>query len=106
MPKRVTKLSGVRKLLRLAVDMYGSENRLALAIGTPQQVLNAAIRRRSVSPELAMGIHRATDGWISAHQLRPDLWRQSAHVPVQKSRHGKRSGGKRNANNRTAARTA
>jgi len=88
--------NGARELLERAVAMFGSENRLAQAIGTAQQNVNRAVHRGSVSADLAIGIHQATDGEIGAHELRPDLWQCPEHVPLRKKR------GKRHADHRGA----
>lgn len=69
------------KLLAHAVALFGNERRLALAIGVSQQSLNRAVRRGQVSPQLALGIHRVTEGRVGAHKLRPDIWRKSWQVP-------------------------
>jgi DNA-binding transcriptional regulator YdaS (Cro superfamily) len=37
------------------------------------------------SPELAMTIHRLTNGTVPASELRPDLWRSPNDVPVQEA---------------------
>jgi DNA-binding transcriptional regulator YdaS (Cro superfamily) len=41
-----------------------------------------ATRATKISPEDAIGIHRATRGQVPASLLRPDLWRCPDHVPM------------------------
>jgi DNA-binding transcriptional regulator YdaS (Cro superfamily) len=67
-----------------AISMFGSENRLAEAIGWAQQNVNAAVRRGRCSAEMAIAIQRATGGLVTANELRPELWRRAADVPVEK----------------------
>jgi DNA-binding transcriptional regulator YdaS (Cro superfamily) len=69
--------------LRRAVELFGSENRLAAALGISQQNLNRAVRRGRVSPQLAIAIQKATGGNVTASELRPDLWRRAQDVPVE-----------------------
>jgi DNA-binding transcriptional regulator YdaS (Cro superfamily) len=70
--------------LARAVNMFGSEKKLAAAVGVAQQVLNRAVKRGRVSPELAIAIQKATGGIVTANDLRPDLWRRAEDVPVEK----------------------
>jgi DNA-binding transcriptional regulator YdaS (Cro superfamily) len=69
--------------LRRAVELFGSENKLAAALGISQQNLNRAVRRGRVSPQLAIAIQKATRGSVTADELRPDLWRRAQDVPVE-----------------------
>ena len=71
------------KALGHAIALLGSQSALARAAGVAQQVLNRAVQRGGhVSPRIALGIHKATGGKVSADQLRPDLWASPDHVPV------------------------
>ena len=72
-----------RLALARAVTMFGSEKKLAAAVGVAQQVFNRAVRRGRVSPELAKAIQIATGGMVTANELRPDLWRRAEDVPVE-----------------------
>jgi DNA-binding transcriptional regulator YdaS (Cro superfamily) len=76
--------NGSRAAIDRAVMIFGSEKKLAAAVGVAQQVLNRAVRRGRVSPELAIAIQRATKGFVTANELRPDLWRRAEDVPVEK----------------------
>jgi DNA-binding transcriptional regulator YdaS (Cro superfamily) len=65
-----------------AVAIVGSEAKLGEAAGGfSQNAIWQAKRRNRVSDKLALGIHRATNGRVSASRLRPDLWPTAAHVP-------------------------
>jgi DNA-binding transcriptional regulator YdaS (Cro superfamily) len=71
------------RALNLAVEFFGSENKLALAIGITQQNINRAVRRGRVSPQVAMAIQKATGGYVTANELRPDIWRKARDVPIE-----------------------
>lgn len=64
-----------RTLVARAVELKGSQQKLAEAIGCSQQqisyLLNEADR---VTAEMAIKIERATEGQVSREQLRPDLY--------------------------------
>lgn len=57
-----------------AIAIAGSEAKLASITGWSQVGINKAKRRGRASAELAIAIHRATDGHVSAAELRPDLF--------------------------------
>lgn len=72
----------VRDLIETAINEFKSEAKLGKAAGGfSQNAIWQAKKRGSVSPELALGIHRATNGKISASALRPDLWKDPKDVP-------------------------
>ena len=73
--------SAVRELLDLACRIKGSETKLGDACGMSQNAIWQAKQRGHVTAELALAIHRATDGVVSAAALRPDLWAQHDAVP-------------------------
>jgi DNA-binding transcriptional regulator YdaS (Cro superfamily) len=64
-----------RDHIRRAVALAGSQRALANKIGLSQQgisyLLNSAPR---VSAEIAIAIHRATDGKVRKEKLRPDIF--------------------------------
>lgn len=61
-------------LISKAVDIAGSQARLAELVGTSQpNIHRMANGRQSVSLELALRIERATGGAVVAEGLRPDL---------------------------------
>jgi DNA-binding transcriptional regulator YdaS (Cro superfamily) len=65
-----------------AIRIAGSECKLAQATGYSQVAINKAKRRGSVSPAMALAVHRFTAGAVPASALRPDLWARSQDVPV------------------------
>jgi DNA-binding transcriptional regulator YdaS (Cro superfamily) len=76
--------NGIEAAIDRAIELFGSEKKLAAAVGYAQQVFNRAVRRGRVSPELAIAIQKATGGHVTANELRPDLWRRAEDVPVEK----------------------
>lgn len=82
--KRGPPLNGSRAAIARAIDLFGSETKLARATGFAQQVFNRAVGRGRVSAELAIAIQKATGGMVTAAELRPDLWRRAEDVPVEK----------------------
>lgn len=72
----------VRELIEEAIRLLGSQAKLAKAAGVKQASIWQAKEAGRASAELALGIHRATDGRVSASKLRPDIWRSPEHVPV------------------------
>jgi DNA-binding transcriptional regulator YdaS (Cro superfamily) len=72
----------VRALIEKAIGLAESEAKLGKAAGGfSQNAIWQAKRRGRVSPELALGIHKATQGRVSASELRPDLWASPKDVP-------------------------
>jgi DNA-binding transcriptional regulator YdaS (Cro superfamily) len=65
-----------------AIRIAGSQCKLAAAIGCSQVAIAKAKRRGSVSPAMALAVHRFTDGAVAASALRPDLWARPQDVPV------------------------
>ena len=66
---------GERRAFERAISLFGSQNRLALACGIPQQQINAIARGvRELDPYEAVAIERATQGSITRRMLISDLW--------------------------------
>jgi DNA-binding transcriptional regulator YdaS (Cro superfamily) len=65
-----------------AIRIAGSECKLAQATGYSQVAINKAKRRGSVSPAMALAVHRFTAGAVPASALRPDLWARAQDVPI------------------------
>jgi DNA-binding transcriptional regulator YdaS (Cro superfamily) len=65
-----------------AIRIAGSECKLAAATGYSQVAINKARRRGSVSPRMALAVHRFTGGAVPASALRPDLWARPQDVPI------------------------
>lgn len=72
-----------RTLIEEAIRIAGSEAKLGAACGCKQQTINKAKKRGYVSAEIALGIHRATEGAVPASSLRPDIWTSPEHVPAR-----------------------
>lgn len=60
--------------LHRAIAIFGNQSRLAVAIGYSQHAVWHAVKRRRVSPEMAIAIHKATNGKVRKEQLRPDIF--------------------------------
>ena len=65
-----------------AIRIAGSQCKLAAAIGYSQVAINKAKRRGSVSPGMALAVHRFTAAAVPASALRPDLWARPQDVPI------------------------
>lgn len=63
----------VRELIERAISILGSQAKLADACGVKQPSIWQAKDTQRCSAELAMAIERATDGQVTAIELRPDL---------------------------------
>jgi DNA-binding transcriptional regulator YdaS (Cro superfamily) len=56
-------------------EPYGAKKEMALHLGITQTWLGLLIRKaRRPSPELSKKIERATQGLVSAKELRPDIF--------------------------------
>lgn len=66
--------SPVTAHIERAIRIVGSESKLGAAAGYSQNAIWWAKSRGRVSAELAVAIERATDGQVSRHELRPDLF--------------------------------
>ena len=61
--------------LKRAIEITGSQRKLAEAIGCSQQHVSFLMHHaKTLSGEIAVKIERATDGQITRHELRPDLF--------------------------------
>jgi DNA-binding transcriptional regulator YdaS (Cro superfamily) len=63
--------------MEAAIKHFGSEVKLAAAIGVSQTAINKAKRRARVSAEMAVAIERASGGVVSRSEFRPDLWSEN-----------------------------
>jgi DNA-binding transcriptional regulator YdaS (Cro superfamily) len=63
----------VRELIEKAISLLGSQQKLADACGVKQPSIWQAKDTERCSAELAMAIEKATDGKVTAIELRPDL---------------------------------
>lgn len=59
-----------------AVALLGSQAKLAQAAGCSQQYISWLLSdtSRRISAEMAIAFDKATDGAVSKHQLRPDIF--------------------------------
>lgn len=63
--------------LKRATHHLGGCSAVARVVGVTPQAVSEKIRRgKSASPEWCLPIERATDGKVSRHDLRPDLYPQ------------------------------
>ncbi len=64
-----------QKSLTKAIDVFGSQAKLAAAANVSQQAISAALNgSRSISAEMAVAIERATQGHVQRADLRPDIF--------------------------------
>lgn len=66
--------AATEQLFHKAIEIAGSEARLAKAIGFSQSAVWNARQKGRPSAEMAAAIHRFTNGQVSRQELRPDLW--------------------------------
>lgn len=64
----------VTAMITAAVAIIGSEAKLGKAAGYSQNAIWHAKRTGRCSAEMAAAIDRATDGEVSKHSLRPDIY--------------------------------
>ena len=61
-------------LISKAIEIMGTQARLAEACGVTQPAISYALSTGRVSAELAAKIDRATEGKVSREALRPDVF--------------------------------
>lgn len=67
-------MTSFREHIERAVQLKGSQEKLAEAAGCSQQQISYLLNEaRTITPEMAVAIDRATDGAVSKFTLRPDL---------------------------------
>lgn len=68
--------------IRAAIEIVGSQAKLAAAAGVRQQTISKLLRgeRQNVSGRIAVGIHNATEGKVPKWRLCPDLFEAPAEV--------------------------
>ena len=68
-------MSDFRHLVARAIGLKGSQQKLAEAAGCSQQQISYLMKEAAgISAEMALKVERATDGLISRHDLRPDIY--------------------------------
>lgn len=62
--------------IKTAVNQFGSQAKLALAMRCSQQQIAYLLNEntRSISAEMAKAVDEATGGTVSRHDLRPDIF--------------------------------
>lgn len=65
---------GLKEHVRRAVDLHGSQAKLAERIGCSQQQISYLMKARRITADMALKLHEATDGAVSKHTLRPDIF--------------------------------
>lgn len=64
----------IRTHIERAVEIHGSQTRLAAAMGCSQQQISYLLHAKSITAEMAMSLDEVTDGKVSRHDLRPDIF--------------------------------
>ncbi len=68
-------MSDFRPLIRRAIEVAGSQEKLAEKAGCSQQQISWLLTKaKKVSAEHAVGFERATDGAVKRNEFRPDLF--------------------------------
>lgn len=64
-----------RTLIERAVQLKGSQEKLAEACGVSQQQISYLLKEaKAISGEMAVKVHNGTDGAVAKHELRPDMF--------------------------------
>lgn len=66
--------------IETAIAQFGSEMKLAKAIGYSQTIVNKVRRGARISAEMAVAIEKATAGKVTRQQFRPDLFEEPQRV--------------------------
>ena len=64
--------------IKRAIDLHGSQARLAKAMGCSQQQIAYLLRAKTISAKMAKALDEATAGEVSRHALRPDIFGPAA----------------------------
>jgi DNA-binding transcriptional regulator YdaS (Cro superfamily) len=76
-----------REHVRRAVEIAGSQEKLAAAAGFSQQHISYLLNEaKQISAESAVGIERATAGQVPRHLMRPDMFPPPAGAERSKER--------------------
>jgi len=65
------------------VGYPGGRRRFCRDVAISEGRLSQILKGERASPELAIRIHRLTEGAVPASALRPDLWRNPTDVPIK-----------------------
>lgn len=64
----------IKKHIERAVKHHGSQAKLAEAIGCSQQQISYLLKAKGITADMALKVDAATDGAVSKHELRPDIF--------------------------------
>lgn len=67
-------MENIRTHIERAVEIHGSQTRLAAAMGCSQQQISYLLNAKSITAEMAKSLDEVTDGKVSRHDLRPDIF--------------------------------
>jgi DNA-binding transcriptional regulator YdaS (Cro superfamily) len=71
-----------RALIQKAIDVVGSQGKLAKLLGIKQQGVSYFLHKADkVTGEMAVAIEKATNGKVTRSQLRPDLFHGFKKTP-------------------------
>lgn len=73
-------MSDLYPLIKTAIKLAGSQQKLARKCEVSQQQISYLLKSRTISAEMSMKIDSATDGQISKHMLRPDIFGAEARA--------------------------
>lgn len=67
-------MPNLKSHIKRAVRHYGSQSKLASAMGCSQQQIAYLLKASSITAEMALKIDAATAGTVSKHDLRADIF--------------------------------
>lgn len=73
-------MANPKSLIEKAIELKGSQAKLAEAMGCSQQQISYLLKAKSVSAEMATAIDKATNGKVPRNKLRPDLFGKQAEA--------------------------
>jgi DNA-binding transcriptional regulator YdaS (Cro superfamily) len=73
-------MSDLHPLIQTAIKLAGSQQKLARKCEVSQQQISYLLKSRTISAEMALKIDSATDGQVSRHVLRPDIFGEEARA--------------------------
>lgn len=74
-------MPSLKSQIKRAIGHYGSQAKLAEAMGCSQQQIAYLLKASSITAEMAKAVDAATNGTVSKHELRPDIF----EAPADKS---------------------
>lgn len=67
-------MPSLKSQIETAIGHYGSQAKLAEAMGCSQQQIAYLLKASSITAEMALKIDAATSGAVSKHELREDIF--------------------------------